>query len=519
MLSRPLNLRSLLPPAAAVLWLHAISLAVFRSHATAATYPFLLLAPCAALFACWRARVFTARARLPWILLTAGLLLWNIGMFLSVWEKLLQNIPFHITFHITFFSDFAYFLYGVPILLAISSSTESPAGTDSPTLFLALDAIQCLLTAYLTYITVFAVLPFSTTHIHPISTTLLIRTYNVENLVLAAAATLRLLAQPRRAATDPDQRRFFQILCLFLWTYTLCAGIYNYASVLTDAPTLAALLVDIPFLLLAAAALLPDPAPASGPAAQRTPFALFLDTASPIFYTFALLALGATITRQHFAIGITAILVALAVYGIRTTLLQSRLTQFRQALQHARDQLQEMSLKDNLTDIANRRCFDQILDLEWGRTLRTQHPLSLLLIDIDFFKNLNDRYGHRYGDQCLTEIAAALQSTLPRSSDLLARYGGEEFAAILPETDLNGAKAVADRMQEAVRALRIPNPTPIGNFATVSIGVAVYEFPQAGDPTALIEASDRGLYKAKQSGRDRTEHVPLQAFLDAGSFS
>ncbi|HEX4651648.1 MAG TPA: diguanylate cyclase [Granulicella sp.] len=523
MISRPLNLRSLLPPALAFLGLHAISLVVFPSHTTTATYPFLLLAPCAALFACWRARAFS-RTRLPWILLSAGLLLWIIGTLLSIWEELFRNIPFNIAF----FSDFAYFLYGVPILLAISSSTESPAQSqssaqsptqDSPSLFLSLDAIQALLTAYLTYITLFHVLPFATTAIHPISDALLMRVYNVENLVLAVAATLRLLAQPRHDPNHPDQRRFFQILCLFLWTYALCASLYNYASVLTDAHTFADLFVDVPFLLLAAAAILPAASTAASTATPRTRLALFFDAASPIFYTLALLALGATIARQHFAVGITAILVALAVYGIRTTTLQSRLAQSQLALQQVRDQLQEMSLKDSLTDIANRRCFDQILDLEWGRALRTQHPLALLLIDIDFFKNLNDRYGHRYGDQCLAEIAAALGSTLPRSSDLLARYGGEEFAAILPETDLPGAKAVADRMQEAVRSLRIPNQTPIGNFATVSIGVAVYEFPQAGDPAALIEASDRGLYKAKQSGRDRTEHVPLQAFLDAGSFS
>ncbi len=521
MLIRPLNLRSLLPPAAAFLWLHAMSMVIFRSHATAASYPFILLAPLAALFACSRqARTVTARVRLPWILLSAGVLLWAIGMLLSAWEELFQNIPFNIAF----ISDFVFFLYGVPILLAISSSTDSSTDTPPSPLFISLDAIQALLTAYLTYITLFAVLPFTTTSIHPISDALLARVYNIENLVLACAATLRLLAQPRHApqqtARQTDDRRFFQTLCVFLWTYALCACIYNNASVVTDAHTFFDLFVDVPFLLLAGAALLPSPRhDPTAPRLPKTRLALFIDNASPIFYTLALLALGAATARQHFAIGITAILVALAVYGIRTTTLQSRLTQSQQSLQHARDQLQEMSLKDGLTNVANRRCFDQILDLEWGRAIRTQHPLSLLLIDVDFFKNLNDRYGHRYGDQCLVEIASALQSTLPRSSDLLARYGGEEFAAILPETDLNGAKAVADRMQEAVHSLRIPNQTVIGHFATVSIGVAVYEFPQAGDPAALIEASDRGLYKAKQSGRNRIEHAPLQAFLDASSFS
>jgi diguanylate cyclase (GGDEF)-like protein len=520
MLSRPRNLRSnlrsILVPAVALLCMHALSLVVFRSHATAASYPFLLLAPVAALFVCaHRARTIPARARLPWILLSASLLLWTIGMLLSAWEELLRNIPFDIAF----FSDFVFFLYGVPVLLAISAPTESSTDAPPTLLFLSLDAIQALLTAYLTYITLFAVLPFATTSIHPISYTLLTSVYNVENLVLAAAATLRLLAQPRHAPHTED-RRFFQTLCLFLWTYALCAGLYNYVSVAAAPHTLADLLVDLPFLLLFAAARLPSSSPdTTAPPLPKTQLALFIDNASPIFYTLALLALGALVARQHFVIGIAAILVALAVYGIRTTTLQSRFLQSQHDLQQVRDQLQEMSLKDGLTNVANRRCFDQILELEWGRAIRTQHPLSLLLIDVDFFKNINDRYGHRYGDQCLLEIATALHSTLPRSCDLLARYGGEEFAAILPDTDLTGTKAVADRMQEAVRALHIPNQTAIGHFATVSIGIAVYEFPQAGDPAALIEASDRGLYTAKQNGRDRIAHAPLQELLDAGSFS
>ena len=145
-----------------------------------------------------------------------------------------------------------------------------------------------------------------------------------------------------------------------------------------------------------------------------------------------------------------------------------------------------------------------------------QHALALLLIDIDHFKNLNDCYGHRSGDQCLVEIAAALQSVLPRSGDLLARYGGEEFAVILPATSMDGAQVVAGRMQAAVRSLNIQNETPIGNFATVSIGIAVYEFPQAGSPAILIEASDRALYKAKQNGRNRIELSSMQAVFDAG---
>ena len=504
MLSHLLKLRYLLPIAFAFACLHAILVAAFRSHTTTATYPFIILAPLLAMLGCcWRARITSPRARLPWILLSTGLLLWTCGIMLSAWEELFQ----HISSTIAFFSDFVFFLYGVPVLLAISSPSEE----QRIPLFVWLDGIQAVLTAYLTYITLFAVVPF-TSAIHPISESLLMLVYNVENLVLACAATLRLSAQSQKG----EEKRFFQILCSFLWVYAVCAGIYNYESSLSDGHTMIDVLVDIPFLFLTVVALLPMVRQEEiMRTALKKPITLFIDNASPIFYTLALLALGIALVRAHFYIGVTAILVALAVYGIRTTTLQSRYMQAQQALQVARDRLEEMSLKDGLTNVANRRCFDQVLELEWNRATRMQAPLSLLLLDIDYFKNLNDRYGHRYGDQCLVEIAAALQSILPRSGDLLARYGGEEFAVILPATSFNGAKSIADRMQEAIRSLSIQNETSIGHFATVSIGVAVYEFPQAGSPAALVEASDRALYMAKQNGRNRVEHSPLQTLLDA----
>jgi diguanylate cyclase (GGDEF)-like protein len=498
MLTPLLQLRYLLSTAFAFVCLHAILMVAFRSHITAATYPFLILAPLLAVLSCYgQARSTNPQARLPWILFSMGLLLWTYGIALSAWEELFQ----HISSTIAFFSDFVFFLYGVPILLAISSPSEE----QRIPLFIWLDGIQAVLTAYLTYITLFAVVPF-TSSIHSIPGPLLMQVYNVENLALACFATLRLSVQSHQG----EEKRFFQILCSFLWVYAVCAGIYNYESLHSDGHTMVDVLADVPFLFLSVAVLFP--AVRHEEITHRVlkkPIALFIDNASPIFYTLVLLALGIALVRTRFYIGVTAILVALAVYGIRTTTLQSRYLQAQQELQVARDQLEEMSLKDGLTNVANRRCFDQVLELEWNRAIRMQAPLSLLLLDIDYFKNLNDRYGHRYGDHCLVEIASALQSILPRSSDLLARYGGEEFAIILPATNFNGAKSIAERIQEAIRLLNIQNETVIGHFATVSIGIAVYEFSQGSSPSALVEASDRALYMAKQNGRNRIEHFPL----------
>ena len=503
MLSSLQKLNLLLPLSLAFVGLHAVAILAFPANTTAATYPFAILAPLLALLAaCWRARVSSPQTQLPRILLAAGLALWTIGILLSAREELFQNI----SASVAFYSDFAFFLYGVPILLAISF----PRQEHRIPLFIWLDAIQALLTAYLTYITLFAVIPFTTRSIHPIPESLLVLVYNVENVVLAVVATVRVLVRPESG----EERRFFTILCAFLWIYAIFAGIYNGVSIVVVNHSLVDPLADIPFLFLIAATVLPThPNAATALPKTKSTATLFIENASPIFYTLGLLVLGVAVSREHFYIGIAAVVVAIGVHGLRTTILQGRYMQSQQALQEARDRLQEISLKDGLTNVANRRCFDQTLESEWNRAARTQLPLALLLIDVDHFKNLNDRYGHRFGDQCLIGIAAALHSVLPRSGDLLARYGGEEFAALLPATDSDGAQIIAAKMQQAVQSLHIENETPIGKTVTVSIGIAVYEFPQQASTDDLVEASDRALYKAKQNGRNRMESASIETAI------
>ena len=497
------KLNVLLPLSLAFVGLHAIAILAFPANTTAATYPFAILAPLLTLLvACWKARVSTPQTQLPRILLTAGLALWTTGILLSAWEELFQNI----SATIAFYSDFVFFLYGVPILLAISF----PRQEHRIPLFIWLDAIQALLTAYLTYITLFAVIPFTTRSIHPIPESLLVLVYNVENVVLAVVATVRVLARPE----SREERRFFTILCAFLWIYAIFVAIYNQVSVTVINHSLDDPLADIPFLFLIAATILPTPPSAEIALPKtRSTATLFIENASPIFYTLGLLVLGVAVSREHFYIGIAAVVIAIGVYGLRTTILQGRYMQSQQALQEARDRLHEISLRDGLTNIANRRCFDQTLESEWNRAARTQLPLALLLVDVDHFKNLNDRYGHRYGDRCLIGIAAALHSVLPRSGDLLARYGGEEFAALLPATEIEGARTIAAKMQQAVQSLHIENETPIGKTVTVSIGIAVYEFPQQASTDDLVEASDRALYKAKQNGRNRIETASIETAI------
>lgn len=495
------GLRYTVPFAVAFLCLHAADTLLFPRVSTLMSYVFLTLAPICALLACGRyAFRFAGRLRTNWLLIVAGLSLWTIGMVISAWADLVE----HANPNVAFASDFVYFFYGVPILFAISLAPEDRRSWP----FAWIDGLQAIIAGILAYIEIFSVIPFASGISEPISVSLLIRTYNIENLVLACAVSLRLLSCPPKT----EARRFYGLLSIFLWLYAICAGAYNYLD-LSSLNTFGArdLLVDLPFLALAGMVLVQSARTRGEPASEvhKSSLAIFIENGSAVFFTFALLALGASVMKTHFTIGLSAIALALLLYGLRATLLQSRYAESQQALQKARDTLEALSLQDALTGIANRRRFDSSLELEWGRATRMNQPLSLLMLDVDYFKRLNDRYGHRAGDECLVQIAQALQLCLPRAGDLLARYGGEEFAVILPATGRAGAERVADRMREAVHELNILCDPTESHFTTISVGVATYEFPEGASFTHLLDAADNALYRAKQNGRNRIEFTAI----------
>ncbi|MFN3880065.1 MAG: diguanylate cyclase domain-containing protein [Nitrincola lacisaponensis] len=176
---------------------------------------------------------------------------------------------------------------------------------------------------------------------------------------------------------------------------------------------------------------------------------------------------------------------------------------FQQGLDQ-RDHLHTLSSIDGLTGIANRRHFDDHLQHAW-ETARQQHkPVSLIFMDIDFFKPFNDNYGHAAGDECLQQVAQALRATVTRPDDLVARYGGEEFVCILPDTDLQGARRLAERLQNCIAALQLPHAfSDCSEQVTISIGVAS-ALPDADEvsPERLLRLADTRLYQAKASGRN-----------------
>lgn len=185
----------------------------------------------------------------------------------------------------------------------------------------------------------------------------------------------------------------------------------------------------------------------------------------------------------------------------------------RTAEQAYSDMLEQMAFVDALTGLPNRRQFDQRLHSEWLRCRRSQQPLAVLMIDIDYFKQYNDHYGHQQGDQCLRAVAQALRGALGRSYDLMARYGGEEFVCLLPECTLAGAQDKAQHMLQSVRELQLPHVAAKGlhKEISVSIGVAVQVPDGAQQPSQLLAQADAHLYAAKEAGRNRVYAVPLLA--------
>ncbi|MCC5634718.1 PleD family two-component system response regulator [Nostoc sp. CHAB 5844] len=186
---------------------------------------------------------------------------------------------------------------------------------------------------------------------------------------------------------------------------------------------------------------------------------------------------------------------------IKRLIQQSQLQQKQEILTQ---ELQKLATIDGLTQVANRRKFEEYFAQEWRRMVREQTPLSLIFCDVDYFKLYNDTYGHRAGDRCLQQVAQVLQNSAKRSVDLVARYGGEEFAVILPNTDAEGAIQVAQNICLAVTMLAIPHSTSqVSSHITLSAGVATI-IPQPGsDFEDMIVAVDKALYQAKSMGRDR----------------
>ncbi|MBS1187363.1 MAG: hypothetical protein H6R04_1381 [Burkholderiaceae bacterium] len=193
---------------------------------------------------------------------------------------------------------------------------------------------------------------------------------------------------------------------------------------------------------------------------------------------------------------------------------ENELQKAQTALQQLNHELERMAMQDGLTGLANRRQFDLALDEEFRRAMRHNQPLALIMLDVDIFKQYNDHYGHPAGDDCLRKISAVVKACQRRAGDLAARYGGEEIALLLPGTDLASAHAIAEQIQQDVRALAIAHATSSNGILTISCGVdALVPMRNKHLPLDLLAGADKALYAAKSAGRDHVVAAPPTAHM------
>jgi len=184
-------------------------------------------------------------------------------------------------------------------------------------------------------------------------------------------------------------------------------------------------------------------------------------------------------------------------------------------LRKAQQALELIATHDSLTGLANRRLFERALDIEFGRGARQRSPLSLIMVDIDFFKRYNDTYGHVAGDHCLAEVAQVLKDCCHRKADLAVRYGGEEFAVLLPDTNLNGAMALAEQIRHRVIDKHITHAGSPTGYLTVSLGCYAFVPSSLDNIEVFIQRADAALYQAKHGGRNRVAALSTEGGLDA----
>ncbi len=479
---------------------HLLALFVSRQSAAVSTV-FVLACSLSATLSCYqRSTRSSGPVRRKWDFLASAMSLWSIGevMFLlrTLWPAVGHSNALG--------PEFYFLVYGIPVLLAISTSNEE---RDS-VLFVLIDSFQAVFAVGLVYMELSLSQSMSGSIAGPTNRSFI---YGIGAWTLAIAALLRVLARPAG-----EEKLLYRILFLYLCAFAILATPWHGVCLIYVLPIgmYRDLPMDAVFLLLTAGCQLVHAESEPERAVIETnSFALVLNNGSPILFTLAVLALGALVARVHFALGISAIVLSLVTYCFRAALLQSAymhaqhaLTRSQYALREANARLKQLSLHDALTGLPNRRQFDQSLELEWNRAMRNHRPISLLILDLDAFKALNDRYGHQAGDDCLQRVAVALQSCLRRAGEVAARYGGEEFAAILPDADLYSATTVAEAMRETVRSLQILHEgSPVERFVTVSIGVAKMEPGPDNSYTQLIAAADEALYRAKRNGRNQVE--------------
>ena len=457
---------------------------------------FIVVAELTAIAACMHAARRDSAARGFWLLLAGAMVFHSAAMSMDAVTEITGAPMFN---HVPALSILLSMFYGVPLLVAVSFQNDRRVLLTARLIHTLLSmAIGAVI-----YLEIFSFLPLSGSN-NASDAILMTRLFDAMDVFLAVAGTIRWAG-----SSQNEERRFFGVLTIFLWADGLSCAVHNRLLIRHDWIWLD-LLISAPYTVLVPLILTARERPARSPSAGLV---RAVRSGSPIFLASALVAAGVIETRSHFYVGLAATVFGTVGYGALNVLVQSRGFKTEEALMATNLDLEKLIDLDGLTGIANRRAFDKALAREFGTAIRTRHSVSLLMIDVDLFKDLNDAKGHVTGDEYLVRIAEALRLTLPRTSDFVARYGGEEFSAILPATDSAGAMIAAEKVRQAVADLKLFHPTASTGVITVSIGLSSFDGQVQLSPSDLTEAADRALYEAKRRGRNRCAFRPLDNYL------
>lgn len=482
----------------------AVVLAVFGPSVTApAAYILMVIAPlCTAAATLWRGRFHASSIRSSWYALSLSLTFWAAGAFGNLWQEMVlhhQNEMYRA-------SMLAFNLAVVPTTYLLASDWR----LHGRQLLRAVDALVALALgcAYFQY-TWRMISDYATPAESGVA--YLVWLLDLQNLCIALGALVRWYV-----AEDRDERDLFRALSAYALVYFVIVIINDhfFAGNPRFGPQYGSI-VTLAFAVLCGFALR---APSAVPArAVNATLVRTVRSASPILLAAALLATSLFLIRVDYPLGCAGVLIAVLGIGVRTTLIQVHQIEHREALRREASALQTIAWTDALTGVPNRHFFSQCLARACGSERRTG-PQAILMIDIDHFKLLNDRYGHPVGDGCLRAVARALQGTLLRPEDVLARYGGEEFIVLLRDASEPDALLVAERLRSAVQNLRIENAGSPERVVTASVGVAIAELTDESAAARLVEDADRALYVAKCAGRNvvklASDAVDIEAVLE-----
>jgi diguanylate cyclase (GGDEF)-like protein len=328
---------------------------------------------------------------------------------------------------------------------------------------------------------------------------------DAQNIFVTVAAAVRWKASPHRG-----ERALFGVLASYSTVYLILSLVNNHAIHTDPHSTLTfQSMVTLAFALLVSQAW---PGARRLPSRPLTPppgLVNFVRSASPFMLTCTLLLVSLVLIRLDYPWGTAGVLCAAGGHALRGTVLEIRQRLLDDRLQRERDRLKDQAWRDALTGIANRHFLKHTLSQISRKDRRAARTsCAVLMLDIDYFKKLNDSMGHAAGDACLRKLARSLQQSLARPDDLVVRYGGEEFLVMLRQADEDGAMMVAERLRVGVEELEMPHPgSPLGHV-TVSIGVASMEDLDSQSMRAAIRRADRALYRAKLNGRNQVVLAP-----------